>query len=139
MPADVVKKRQATLPADSQAKELPATWRAFHTRRGRMSGMSSRTELFALLTHVAKWAGAICFVFALAFVIQYVIDPFPKQELATAVLTSITAGIVCLSVFALRAAIDAKWRFSLVGLLIATTMIAVVLGLLVVVVFNPAH
>jgi hypothetical protein len=47
-------------------------------------------------------------------------------------LTSITAGFMSLIMFALRGAVEEQWRFSLRGLLVATTLIALALGLLIV-------
>jgi hypothetical protein len=98
--------------------------------------MDRRAELAATLDRVAKWTAALFavgFVCLIAIGIIYRRIPPPGAVLAASVLTfigTVTGGFVSLSAFALRDAIEARGRFSLRTLLIATTWIALVLGLI---------
>jgi hypothetical protein len=97
--------------------------------------MARHSHLSASLTRVAKWAGALSIVgFGLVIVAGYVYrDDF--RPVATLVvvtlLATITAGFVSLIAFGLRGAVEQRWRYSLGGLLVATTVIALALGFFV--------
>jgi len=72
---------------------------------------------------------AICFGCLVAMGIIYGVPP--SLALVILVLSSVAIGTISLFAFALRGAIEEKWRFSLAGLLIVTTLVAVALGALV--------
>jgi hypothetical protein len=99
--------------------------------------MDRHAQLTATLGLVAKWAAAFfaiglgCLV---AIGVIYRRVPPPGAGLAASVLAfigTVAAGFVCLSAFALRDSIKARGRFSLRGLLIATTLFAILLGLII--------
>ena len=99
--------------------------------------MDRYARLTALLDRIAKW-GAAYFAIGcgglLALNAIYRVSPPPDAPLYALIVSALAivpAGFVSLSAFALRGAIEGRWRYSIAGLLIATTLVAVGLGLAV--------
>jgi hypothetical protein len=89
-------------------------------------------RLIALLAIIAKWTAALCIIAFACLITMGIIyrrNHPPDIVFLATVLTSFATGIVSLTAFALRGAVEGRWRFSLGGLLIVTTALAFILGM----------
>jgi hypothetical protein len=86
------------------------------------------------------WAGALCIIGFVCVIAAGVASgsghasPIVLIVVAVTLLATITAGIVSLFAIALRGAFEKKWRFSLAEMLVATTVVALVLGFFILII-----
>jgi hypothetical protein len=87
-------------------------------------------RLAIALRQIARWAAISCAI-GFGCLVAFGRTDRPNLAVVALIVAVITAALVCLSAFVLRSAIEGQWRFGIRSLLIVTTLIAVVLGLII--------